>query len=225
MVKPLEPCVKKPSRPGAVVDLDPSDFAVRVRIEFDRNVVGSAGGGAFRHFNEAGGAAKAKRRRRCRYFHVARFGHRGGDKSHRAFCDIEQRRVGFSAILVDKVVDRDPRMAVRLNVVESLKVTPRVEFAEVCNTSFRKMSSFSFSGVDALLRVTAALPVRVATFPIGSSAAGCAAAGAETGAFCGAGAGAGCTCAKALPAVTRQHSSHAANETRCLFTSDLPEDD
>src|SRR4051812_14317577 len=79
------------------------------------------------------------------------------------------------------------------------------------------MSSLSLSAVEALLRVTVALPVTVATFPIGSSAAGCAAVGADAGALCGA--GAGCTCAKAPPAVARQHSRHAANETRCLATS------
>src|ERR1700675_848734 len=72
-------------------------------------------------------------------------------------------------------------LAVRLNVVASLKVTPSVEFADVCNTSFRKMSSCSLSGVAALLRVTVALPVSVATFPIGSAAGGAGAAGGGRG--------------------------------------------
>ena len=47
------------------------------------------------------------------------------------------------------------------------------------------MSSCSLSGVDALLRVTVALPVSVATLPIGSAGAACAGAGAAAG--CGRG--------------------------------------
>src|SRR5580692_3673004 len=87
-------------------------------------------------------------------------------------------------------------LAVRLKVVASLKVTPSVEFADVCSTSFRKMSSLSLSGVAALLRVTVAAPVRVATLPIGSSATGGAGDGAVTGAGAGAVDGAGaCACA------------------------------
>src|ERR1019366_3915491 len=61
-------------------------------------------------------------------------------------------------------------LAVRLKVVASLKVMPRVEFVDVCRMSLRKMSSCSFSGVEALLRMTVAVPVSVATLPIGSSA-------------------------------------------------------
>ena len=80
-------------------------------------------------------------------------------------------------------------LAVRLKVVASLKVTPSVEFAEVCNTSLRKISSCTFSGVGVLLRVTVAVPVKVATFPIGSSSEGCAAAGAAAGGVAGAGVG------------------------------------
>jgi hypothetical protein len=92
------------------------------------------------------------------------------------------------------------------------------------------------SGVEALLRVTEALPVKVATFPIGSSAPGCASAGAEAGALCGAGVGWGwAACASLIrplattdarsastgdgianacgaPDVTR-HISHVANKT------------
>jgi hypothetical protein len=60
---------------------------------------------------------------------------------------------------------------VRLKVVASLKVTPRLEFADVCKTSLRKMSSWSFSGSESLLRMTVAVPVSVATLPIGSSEA------------------------------------------------------
>ena len=37
---------KSQPRPGAVVDLDPSHFAVGVGIEFYRDIVGCAGGGA-----------------------------------------------------------------------------------------------------------------------------------------------------------------------------------
>src|ERR1700733_7995979 len=70
------------------------------------------------------------------------------------------------------------------------------------------MSSCGLSGVAALLRVTVAVPVSVATFPIGSAgAAGAAAAGgvgaaagaggtAGAGVPAGAGAGVGCACAK-----------------------------
>src|ERR1700678_2638370 len=82
-------------------------------------------------------------------------------------------------------------LAVRLKVVASLKVTPSVEFAAVCSTSLRKISSFGLIGLDCLLRVTVALPVRVATLPIGSSLPGCAAAAGDAGP-CG---GWGCTCA------------------------------
>src|SRR5665213_3667697 len=63
------------------------------------------------------------------------------------------------------------------------------------------MSSRSLSGVDALLRVTVAVPVSVATFPIGSAAAAGAGAGVAPGAGVAAGAaaggvvGAGCACA------------------------------
>src|SRR5665213_2986628 len=135
--------------------------------------------------------------------------------------------------------------AVRLNVVASLKVTPSVEFAEVCSTSLRKMSSCSLSGVATLLRVTVALPVRVATLPIGSSvaAAGC----AGEGAVAGAGACAGWACADrvrpdivsaltgqgpvslgadiatalAAPESTRQPTSQTAKENRCRVTMEI----
>jgi len=48
-------------------------------------------------------------------------------------------------------------LAVRLKVVASLKVTPKVELTDVCSTSSRKMSSCNLSGVEALFRVTVAL--------------------------------------------------------------------
>jgi hypothetical protein len=65
-----------------------------------------------------------------------------------------------------------------------------------------------------LLRVTVALPVKVATLPIGSSFAGWAGAGAPAG-----GVVAG-TCAEtfAAPASMKQPSSQTANETRCGVT-------
>src|SRR6202140_2722547 len=129
-------------------------------------------------------------------------------------------------------------LAVRLNVVASLKVTPSVEFADVCNTSFRKMSSCSLSGIELLLRTTVALPVSVATFPIGSSAAARVGEGAVVGA------GAGCVCASlvapniapteigigptsmedriaeagAAQSSIRQPSNESANENRRLVT-------
>ncbi|HEY4114553.1 MAG TPA: hypothetical protein VGM17_10890, partial [Rhizomicrobium sp.] len=121
----------------------------------------------------------------------AGMGDLGRHKRHRAPGDIEQRGVLLAAVFINIIINGDPRVRVRLNVVASLKVTPSVEFAEVCTTSFRKMSSCTLSGVGVLLRVTVALPVRVATFPIGSSSAGCASAGAAAGA----GACAGRACA------------------------------
>ena len=75
---------------------------------------------------------------------------------------------------------------VRLKVVASLKVTPRLEFADVCSTSLRKMSSWSLSGSESLLRMTVAVPVSVATLPIGSSAGACV---AEAGGGAGEGKG------------------------------------
>ena len=128
---------------------------------------------------------------------------------------------------------------VRLKVVASLKVTPSVEFADVCNTSFGKMSSLGLSAIESLLRMAVALPVSVATFPIGSSAA----AGAGEGAAAGAGACAGWVCASFVrpdvaptlsracptsmgegiaktfaPPNTRQPRSQSANESRYRVT-------
>src|SRR6185295_11139632 len=41
---------------GAVTDLDPADPSVGIGIELDRDVVRIVGGGAFRHFDQTGGA-------------------------------------------------------------------------------------------------------------------------------------------------------------------------
>src|SRR3977135_1448134 len=76
-------------------------------------------------------------------------------------------------------------LAFRLNVVPSLKVMPSDELAAVCTTSLRKMSSLTFSGIAALLRVTVAVPVMIATLPIGSSG-GCASAAGAAGSGAGA---------------------------------------
>src|ERR1019366_6405583 len=65
---------KTEPRPGAIVDLDPPDLAVRVGIELDRDMVRARGGCAFRHLDKSGGAANAERRGRRRYFHVAGLG-------------------------------------------------------------------------------------------------------------------------------------------------------
>jgi hypothetical protein len=87
--------------------------------------------------------------------------------------------------------------------------------ADVCNRSLWKMSSLSLSGVAVLLRVTVAVPVRVATLPTDSLAVvwaeawsgACAGAdvagGAATGgAGTGAGVGAGWICANSVePAI------------------------
>src|SRR5258707_5253974 len=82
-------------------------------------------------------------------------------------------------------------LAVRLNVVAALKVTPSDEFVEVCSTSLRKISSLGFSGVASLLRVTVALPVNAATLPIGSSFAACASVVASVAGGVGKGVAAG----------------------------------
>src|SRR3984893_917376 len=55
---------------------------------------------------------------------------------------------------------------------------PSEELAEVCTVSFMKISSRSLSAIESLLRMTVATPVRVTTFPTGSSAAAAAGAGA-----------------------------------------------
>ena len=61
-------------------------------------------------------------------------------------------------------------LAERWKVVSSLKVMPSEAPEDVCTVSLRKMSSLSFSAIESLLRMTVAVPVSVATFPIGSSA-------------------------------------------------------
>jgi hypothetical protein len=114
-----------------------------------------------------------------------------GNEGHGAPGDIEQRAVLLAAVFIDVTVDAILALAVRLKVVASLKVTPSAEFACVCSTSPWKMSSCRRSGADALLRVTVALPVSVATLPIGSASA----EGAGEGAAAGAGACAGWVCA------------------------------
>jgi hypothetical protein len=72
-------------------------------------------------------------------------------------------------------------------------VMPSEELAEVCTVSLRKMSSRSLSAIESLLRMTVATPVRVTTFPIGSSAEAGAAAG-----LCGAAGCAGWFCASRI---------------------------
>jgi hypothetical protein len=98
---------KAEPRAGAVVDLDPSDPAVGVGIKLDRDVVRIVGGGTFRHFDEAGGAANAERRRRRRDLHVAGFRHRGCNKSRSALGDVEDR--GVPPVLTDdhEAIDAD----------------------------------------------------------------------------------------------------------------------
>src|ERR1700722_14072256 len=106
------------------------------------------------------------------------------------------------------------------------------------------MSSCSLSGVEALLRVTVALPVSVATLPIGSAWVGAAAA-AGAGVAAGAAVGAGCACANpvepdiapraadgspasigdgiaktfAVPPNVRQPKSQIAKGSRCVITT------
>src|ERR1700677_1437526 len=109
------------------------------------------------------------------------------------------------------------------------------------------MSSCSLSGVEALLRVTVALPVSVATLPIGSADAAWVGAAAAAGARVAGRAvvGAGCACADwvepdiarraadafpasigdgiaktfAVPANIRQPRSQIANGSRCVITT------
>jgi hypothetical protein len=113
MVKPLAPCVRKPSRqPARVIDLDAADFAVGVGIKLD--VVGGAGTAAFRHLNETGGAANAERRGRRRDFHVAGLGHGCRHEGDRALGDVENPRVVLAAVLVDVGVDGDLRVGLEI---------------------------------------------------------------------------------------------------------------
>src|SRR6266850_7040436 len=101
---------KAEPRTGAVIDLDPADLAVGVGIELDRDVVAACRRRAFWHFDQAAGAADTERCRRCRDFHVAGLGDGGGNEGNRALGDIEQRGVLFAAVLIDIIVDRDPRV-------------------------------------------------------------------------------------------------------------------
>src|SRR3954462_13610171 len=94
-------------------------------------------------------------------------------------------------------------LAERLNVVASSKVMPSGELDEVCTTSLRKISSRTRTGEEFLSRSTVAMPVTVATLPIGSTAAGCASvagAGEAHGGGEGAGDGcaSGCACASSI---------------------------
>src|SRR6478752_9053690 len=85
------------------------------------------------------------------------------------------------------------------------------------------MSSLGLSGVVSLLRVTLALPLTVATLPIGSSTACCASdagAAVELGAV-------GCACARTLgvPTTVQQATSKSANESRRCIGGDSRERD
>ncbi|MEY9684118.1 hypothetical protein ABIF13_004892 [Bradyrhizobium elkanii] len=91
----------------AVVDLDAADMSVGVGIELDADIPAGRGG-AFGHFDEAGGAADAERRGRGRDLHVAGLGDRGGDEGRRSLGDVEQRAVLLAAVLIEIIVDRDP---------------------------------------------------------------------------------------------------------------------
>ena len=77
----------------------------------------------------------------------------------------------------------------RLKVVASLKVMPSEELDDVCTMSLRKMSSRRCSASEFLLRITVAMPVSLATLPIGSSDA--AGTGVDESAAGAAGVGAG----------------------------------
>src|SRR6185312_339230 len=98
---------KAEPRAGAVVDLDSADPAVGIGIELDRDVVRIVGGGAFRHLDQARGAAYAQRRGRRRDLHVPGFGNRCGDESRGALRDVEDRRVALAAVFIDVIVDGD----------------------------------------------------------------------------------------------------------------------
>ena len=116
-------------------------------------------------------------------------------------------------------------LAVRLKVVASLKVMPSADFAPVSTTSPAKISSRSSSGVVALLRVTLALPDRLATLPTGSAAAGCASAGVAGGAAAGAagvvgdGAGTGCACTICIMSGAASASTPAPSMTPIISSS------
>src|SRR4051794_31320858 len=65
-------------------------------------------------------------------------------------------------------------LADRLNVVSSSKITPSVAFGAVRSTSPLRIGSLTFSAIEALPRVTVALPWTLATLPISSAADGAA---------------------------------------------------
>ena len=77
------------------------------------------------------------------------------------------------------------------------------------------MSSCSLSAIESLLRMTVAMPVRVATLPIGSSVAAgagdAAGAGVAAGAGEGAGVGAGWICASRVGAEAASIASRAGS--------------
>ena len=100
---------KSKPRTGAVVDLDAADLAVGVGIQLDRDIVRIVGGGADRHFDQAGGAANAQRRGRRVDLHVAGLGDGGRDKGRGTLGDVEDAGVALAAVFIDVAVDGDLR--------------------------------------------------------------------------------------------------------------------
>jgi|SRR6478672_1464077 hypothetical protein len=60
-------CQGAEPRTIAIVYLDPSNPAIGVGIELDRDVVRIIGSGTLRHLDKAGGATNPERSGRCRY--------------------------------------------------------------------------------------------------------------------------------------------------------------
>jgi len=78
----------KPRTATSAEQLDASDAAVLVGIKFHRDFTGRAGRRAFRHFDDAAGAANAERRCRCFDLHVAGLGDLMGRKGDGATDDL-----------------------------------------------------------------------------------------------------------------------------------------
>jgi len=93
-------------------------------------------------------------RRRRRDFHVAGLGDGRGHEGHRALGDIEQRGVLFAAVLVDKTVDRKPRIGGQIERGGVIEGDAKCGIRRGLQHVVEKMSSFGLSAVAWLLRVT-----------------------------------------------------------------------
>ncbi len=180
---------KPEPRAGAVIDLDLADPAIGIGIELDRDVVRIVGGGAFRHFDQTGGAANAQRCGRRRDLHVAALCHGGGDESRGTPGDVEDRRVALAAILIDVIVDGDPgvRLEIEGGGIDEGDAERRIRTRLHHVVEIDVVLDLERGGLWSL-RITLALPVTVATLPTGSSGACASAAGVAGSDVAGSGA-------------------------------------